>query len=111
MNKLSFIVTLILLSFQAMGADALPYSVKYIKPFGAGFIELVAPGKMQVNGESIEYEGTKYISTKNIDSMTGVSVLAKGCTLHYSSERYSENISVSTQSCSEIISIINVVNK
>ena len=111
MNKISFFVTLILLSFRAIGADVVPYSVKYIKPFGAGFIELVGPGKMLVNGENIEYEGKKYISTKNIDSMTGVSVLTKGCTLHYSSEGYTENISVIAQSCSEIISIINVVNK
>jgi len=111
MIKSLFIVTLILLSFQTLGADVVPYSVKYIKPIGSGFIELVGPGKMRVNGETITYEGTKYISTKNIDSMTGVSALSKGCMLHYSSEGYTENISVSKQSCSEIISIISIVNK
>lgn len=111
MIKIPYIVTLVLLYSHAIGADVVPYSVKYIKPFGAGFVELVGPDKMQVNGESIAYEGTKYIATKNIDSMTGVSALSKGCILHYSSEGYTENISVIMQSCSEIISIISIVNK
>ena len=107
-----YLITIILLfSFSAIAADVVPYSVKSIKPIGAGYIELVAPGKMKVNGETITYEGTKYISTKNIDSMTGVSGTSKGCMLHYSSESYSGNISVTTQSCITIISIIRIINK
>ena len=111
MIKGTLIATILLFSFPVIAADIVPYSVKYIKPIGAGYIELVGPGKMQVNGETIPYEGSKYISTKNIDSMTGVNGTSKGCTLHYSSENYTENISVTTQSCNAIISIINIVNK
>jgi len=109
MIKAFFITGILLFSFTAIAADVVPYSVKYIKPIGAGYIELVAPGKINVNGETIPYEGTKYISTKNIDSMTGIS--GTSCMLHYSSESYTENISVTTQSCNTIISIINIVNK
>jgi len=111
MIKNLLIANIILFSFSAAAADIVPYSVKYIKPIGAGYVELVGPGKTQVNGETIPYEGTNYISTKNIDSMTGLSGTSKGCILHYSSENYTENISVTTQSCSAIISIISIVNK
>ena len=111
MSKGYFITSLLLFSLSAIAADVVPYSVKSIKPIGAGYVELVGPGKMNVNGETILYEGTKYISTKNIDSMTGISGTSKGCELHYSSENYSENISVTTQSCDAIVSIINIVNK
>ena len=111
MIKGYFITSILLFSFSAIAADVVPYSVKSIKPIGVGYIELVAPGNMNVNGETIPYEGTKYISTKNIDSMTGISGRSKGCMLHYSSENYTENISVITQSCSVIISIISIVNQ
>ena len=111
MIKKLLIANVILVSVSATAADIVPYSVKYIKPIGAGYIELVGPGKIQVNGETIPYEGTKYISTKNIDSMTGFSGTSKGCMLHYSSESYTENISVTTQSCNTIISTISIVNK
>ena len=111
MNKGYFIASILLFSFSAIAADVVPYSVKTIKPIGASYVELVGPGKIKVNGEIIPYEGTKYISTKNIDSMTGISGTSKGCMLHYSSENYTENISVTTQSCNTIISIINIVNK
>jgi len=111
MIKGYFTISILLFSFTAIAADRVPYSVKSIKPIGTGYIELVAPGKININGETIPYEGTKYISTKNIDSMTGNSGISKGCILHYSSENYTENISVTTQSCNAIISIINIVNK
>lgn len=111
MIKGYFITSILLFSFTAIAADQIPYSVKSIKPIGAGYIELVAPGKIKVNGEITPFEGTKYISTKNINSMTDGSGTSKDCILHYSSENYTENISVITQSCTTIISIINIVNK
>ena len=111
MIKGLYISSILLFSFSVIAADVVPYTVKSIKPIGAGYVELVGPGKMQVNNETIPYEGTKYISTKNIDSMTGISGSSKGCMLHYSSENYTENISVTRQSCNTIISIINIVNK
>jgi hypothetical protein len=111
MIKNFLIVTLFLVSLSLLADDLVPNSVRYVKPVGAGFIELVGPGKMLVNGEVVTYEGTKYISINNIDSMTGASGISKGCTLHYSSENYTEKISVAMQSCSEIISIINIVTK
>ena len=111
MIKSILITNILLFSFSAIAADVVPYSVKSIKPIGAGYVELDGPGKIQINGEAIPYKGTKYISTRNIDSMTGLNGTTKGCTLHYSSENYTENISVTTQSCNAIISIINIVNK
>lgn len=111
MFKGLLIVTIIVFSFSATAADIVSYSVKYIKPIGAGYVELEGQGKRQVNGETPPYEGTKYISTKNIDSMTGYRGISKGCMLHFSSESLTENISVTKQSCSEIISIISIVNK
>jgi len=111
MIKGYFITIVLLFSFSVIAADIVPYSVKSIKPVGAGYIELVAPGKMNVNGETISYAGTKYISTGNIDSMTDISGSSNACMLHYSSENYTENISVATQSCRAIISIINIVTK
>lgn len=109
-NKI-LIANILLFSMTANATDVVPYFVKHIKPIGAGFVELVGPGKMKIKGKTITYEGTKYISTKNIDSMTGFNDVSKGCILHYSSENYTQNISVSTQSCNAIISIISIVNK
>ena len=111
MLRVTFIAALLLLPYPAAAADAVPYSIRYIKPAGAGYIELVGPGDIRVNGETRAYEGTQYIATRNIDSMTADSATAKGCTLHYSSENYSETIAVTQQSCSELISIIGIVSK
>lgn len=111
MIKGLFLINVLLFSFTAVAADTVPYSVKAVNPIGVGFIELVGPGKMKVNNETVLYEGTTYISTKNIDSMTSSSGTSKGCVLHYSSENYVENISVETQSCNAIVSIFNIVNK
>jgi len=65
---------------------------------------------MQVNGETIPYEGSKYIRTENIDSLTGISGTSKGCMLHYLSEGYTENISVTTQTGNDLISIMRASN-
>ena len=55
MIKGYFITIVLLFSFSVIAADIVPYSVKSIKPVGAGYIELVAPGKMNVIGETISY--------------------------------------------------------
>jgi len=103
----NFSVTItVLFSCIAMAADVATYSAKSIKPVGAGLIELVDLGKIKIDGKILPYEGTKYIATRNIDSMTGVSGATAGCMLHYSSNSFTENISVVSQSCDEIISII-----
>ena len=91
----------------AIAADVVPYSVKSIKAVGPGFVELVGPGKIQVNDEVLDYDGTKYISVENIDSMTSVTGVSKGCLLSYSSEGYTENISVREQSRDEVVAILN----
>ena len=111
MARIPYIAALIVLSFQAFAAGEVPFSVKYIKPAAAGFVELVGPGKIQVNGETLAYEGTQFIATKNISAMTSSSAFSRTCMLHYASEGYTENITVSTQTCGEIISIMSVVNK
>ena len=91
----------------AIAADVVPYSVKSIKAVGPGFVELVGPGKIQINDEVLDYDGTKYISVENIDTMTSVTGVSKGCLLSYSSEGYTENISVMEQSCDEVVAILN----
>lgn len=89
----------------------MPYSVKAVNPIGAGFVELVGPGKTKVNTKAVLHKGTKYISTKNINSMNSASGTSQGCVLRYSSENDVKNISVTTQSCNAIISVFNIVNK
>jgi hypothetical protein len=95
-----------LLAFATSASDVIPYSVESIKPIGSGFVELVGPGKIQVDEVALPYDGTKYISTGNIDSLSSVSGLSRGCILYYSSEGYTENISVKSRSCNDVISII-----
>ncbi len=101
-------IAILLLAFSgsAFTADVVPYSVQSIKPVGAGYVELVGPGKMEVNHETLPYEGTKYIKISNIGTMTTVHGVTKGCMLAYASEGYTENISVLQQSCNQILSII-----
>ena len=53
MIKGLFILNILLLSFSVIASDVVPYTVKSIQPIGAGFVELVGPGKTQINGETI----------------------------------------------------------
>lgn len=95
-----------MLAQVASAADTVPYSIKSIKVVGSGFVELVGPGKTQVNDEIIPYEGTKYIRVTNIDAMMSVTGTTKGCMVSYSSEGYTETISVLEQSCDEVIEVL-----
>ena len=96
-------------SIVAHAADIVPYTIETVRVVGTGFIELIGPGKMEINDEVIPYEGVKYVRTENIDAM--ISVGEKGCMLSYSSEGYTENISVRRQSCDEVVEIITQANK
>ena len=95
----------------ARAADIVPYSIKSIKAIGSGFVELVGPGKIHIEGVIHPYKGTNYISTRNIDGMTSVTGVTKACVLSYSSEGYTENISVLEQSCNEIVAVIESANE
>ena len=108
-NKLLLMCAAVMLMTMAVAADVVPYTIKSIKPVGAGFIELVGPGKIEVNGEILDYEGTKYIAISNIDAMTSVYGVSKSCLISYSSEGYTENISVTEQSCDEIVQILESI--
>jgi hypothetical protein len=99
-------VAVFLFSSALMAADVVPYSVQSIKSKGSGYVELIGPGKIQVNGEVLPYDGTKYIRTANIGTLSGVEGTTKGCMLAYSSEGYTENISAIQQSCDQVLSTI-----
>ena len=104
-----FFISFLLLPQWLLAADVVPFSIKRINPIGAGYVELVGPGKIQVNNEVISYEGIKYIKKSNIGTMTSDTGSTKGCVLAYSSENYTENISVLNQSCNEILAIFNAI--
>lgn len=99
-------ISILLLPQYLMAADVVPFTVKRIKPVGAGYVELVVPGKIQINDQVLPYKDTKYIRITNIDTMTSVAGSTKGCILAYASENYTENISVIEQSCNEILSVL-----
>ena len=99
-------LTALLFASALFAADVVPYSVQSIKSKGSGYVELVGPGKINVNGESLPYDGTKYIRVANIGTLSGVEGTTKGCILAYSSEGYTENISVTQQSCNQVLSTI-----
>jgi hypothetical protein len=100
------VLTAFLLPSLSFAADVVPYSVQSIKSKNSGYVELVGPGKIQVNGETLPYDGTKYIRVTNIGTLSGIEDVTKGCILAYSSEGYTENISVTQQSCNQVLSVI-----
>lgn len=109
--KLSkFIIVLFILSVSqcSFASDIVPFSIKRIKPIGAGYIELVGPGKIRIDNKVFPFEEIKYVRKANIDTLTSVSGSDKGCILAYSSENYTQNISVQKQSCNEILSILSI---
>ena len=108
-NRIALFILSLSLSQYSFASDIVPFSIKRIKPVGAGYIELVGPGKIRIDNKVLSFEEIKYVRKANIDSMTSVSGSDKGCILAYSSESYTENISVQKQSCNEILSIFSVV--
>jgi hypothetical protein len=103
-----FIVSLFL-SQNSFASDVVPFSIKRIKPVGAGYVELVGPGKIRIDKKVVSFEETKYVKASSLGTMTSVTGSDKGCVLAYSSEGYTEDISVKSQSCNEILSILSVV--
>ncbi len=93
-------------------ADVVPFSIQSIRSIqsiqskGSGYVELVGPGEIKVNGKTLPYSGTKYIRASSIGTLSGVKGTTKGCMLAYSSEGYTENISVAQQSCNQVLSTI-----
>jgi len=104
------IALLIMLFFEhALAADNVPFTVKRIKPVGAGYVELIGPGEIKIDKKVLSFEDVKYIKKSNIGTITSVDGAGKGCVLAYSSEGYTESIVVQNQSCNEILSILSVV--
>ena len=105
--RISLLTLVLMFSCFSFAADVVPYSIQSIKYKDAGFVELIGPGKILINGEAFPYDGTKYVRIINIGTLTGVEGSTKGCMIAYSSEGYTENISVLKQSCNEVLSIIS----
>ncbi len=108
-TKSVLLLSLVMLSQHLYAADVVPFSIKRIKPVGAGYLELVGPGEIRVGKEVKPFEKTKYIRKTNIGTMTSVDGSDKGCVMSYSSEGYTEAILVRKQSCNEILSILSVL--
>jgi len=106
-KSITLFILCLTFSVYSLAADVVPYSINSIKAVGSGYVELVGPGKIAINNETISYDGTKYIKVDNIGTMSTVIGSAKGCMLAYSSEGYTENISVLNQSCEVILQVIN----
>ena len=103
------IALFLFLSQNSFASDVVPFSIKRIKPVGAGYVELVGPGKIKTDNKVVSFEEIKYVKATNLGTMTSVTGSDKGCILAYSSESYTEDISVRNQSCNEILSILSVV--
>ena len=107
MQKTFMLFMIFLVPAQCLlAADIVPFTIKRIKSISTDYVELIGPGKIQVNNEVIPYEGTKYIRKTSIGTMTSVIGTTRGCMLAYSSENYTESITVLNQSCDEIINTI-----
>ena len=109
-NRL-FLMCCLTSSHLVLAEDLVPYSIPAIKSVGSGYVELLAPGKTSINGEVIPYGDTKYIRVDNIGTLSSINGVKNGCVIAYSSEGYTESISVLKQSCNEILSIIEVAKK
>ena len=108
MTKYLMLITLCLTySAHSLASDVVPYSVDSIKAIGSGYVELIGPGKIEINNETVSYEGTKYIKADSIGTLSSVIGSTKGCMIAYSSEGYAEDISVYNQSCDVILQVIN----
>ena len=100
------IFSALLMSSHLFAADVVPHTIQSIKSVGAGYVELVGPGKIRANKKVLPYVKTKYIRISSIGTMSGIEAINKGCMLAYSSEGYTENITVKRQSCNQILSVI-----
>lgn len=108
MKKL-ILLALVLLPCISFAADSVPHSAKAIKASGAGFVEVVGPGKLLIDDKMFPYEGGLYIAIRNIDSLytRGNS----GCFLRYSSEGYAEGILLDEQTCHSALAEIKQSRK
>jgi len=89
-------------------ADLVPYSIQSVEPAKAnGFLKLVGSGQLEVKGKQTPYTEQIYIAIRNIDSLSDVSGVKTACIINYSSENYSETISVLKQSCETIMEYLN----
>ncbi|MDH3975394.1 MAG: hypothetical protein OEV42_14030 [Deltaproteobacteria bacterium] len=104
---ISFIFSALLMTSHLFAADAVPYTIQSIKSVGSGYVELVGPGKIRVKDKVLPYVDTKYIRVSSIGTMTSIENITKGCMLAYASEGYAESITVSRQSCDQILTVIN----
>jgi hypothetical protein len=108
-NRITLSILFLFLSQNSFASDVVPFSIKRIKPVGAGYVELVGPGKITIDNKVVSFEEIKYVKASSLGTMTSVTESDKGCTLAYSSENYTQDISVQDQSCNEILSILSVV--
>ncbi len=105
---MKYITIILLLVSPPLFAEYVPFSIKSVHGItGKGFIELKGPGKIELKKKIYNYEETVYISINKVSSLSEVSGVKKACIIRYTSGLYSENISVSNQSCFEVISQIN----
>ena len=107
---MKFLILLLALicPFSVKG-DLVPYSIHSVRAISnSGFIELVGPGKLESKGIVHPYKETEsvFISIKNIQSLSRVAGVKDGCVIRYSSNDYSEDISVLKQSCEDVLTEI-----
>jgi len=102
-----FIFLAVLMANPSFAADTVPYTIQAIKSVGAGYVGLVGPGKIRIKNKVLPYADTKYIRVSSIGTMTSIEGLTRGCMLAYASEGYTENITVTSQSCDQILTLIN----
>jgi hypothetical protein len=97
----------LLVSSTAALADKVPYSVQSVRAAaGAGFVELVGPGKVEVEGRAEEYSETVYLNAAHIANAQSVFGNQNACVLRYAAPGYTESISILRQGCAGVMAEI-----
>lgn len=85
-------------------AGLMPYSVQSVRAIDhVGFIELVGPGKVEVQGRAEEYSETVFLNVDHIVSMSRVFGVENACVLEVAAPNLRESVSVLTQTCNAVL--------
>lgn len=85
-------------------AEPVPYSVSSVRAVvQSGFVKLLGPGEINVQGRAERYRGQLFVNVANIASMAAGSGSGSSCVLRYSTPNYRENIVVQGQSCEQVL--------
>lgn len=89
-------------------SDVVPYSIESVGVRGGGYLELIGPGLILLGKETTPYSNKKYIRTSSIGTLSSMKDKKEGCIIEYSSEGYTQSITVLKQNCDDVLTVIRV---